>query len=78
MRTIPSHLNLVRITGLGVTVRTPRGFRRVDSLPGDSNKYAVREGYRLAACPGVIHKKGGFSVGCEHCDPFHGAVAVKI
>lgn len=75
---VPDDLNLIRIRGIGLNYKLPKGFKRVDNLDGDSNKYAVRDGYRLQACPGVIHRRGGFSVGCERCEPFHGAVAVKI
>lgn len=75
---VPADLNLVRIQGLALSSRLPRGFTRVDDLPGDVQHYAVRAGYRIEACPGVIHKRGGFSVGCDRCLPFHGAIAVKI
>lgn len=69
---IPSEVNLVRITGLGITVAAPSGFRRVGQLPGDQQKYFVRKGYRIQRCPGAH----GYAEGCAQCLPFHGAVAV--
>lgn len=73
---IPADLNLVRFTGFGggLGVATPKGFERVDPLPGDHQYYAVRIGYRLERCP-AGH---GFDSGCARCLPYHGAIPVRV
>jgi hypothetical protein len=71
---IPTHISLVRITGLGIAVKTPAGFYRAEPLQADHQKYFVREGWTLATCPHV--KAHGFRTGCVTCEPYHGAIAI--
>lgn len=70
---VPADLNLVRVTGLGISYTPPKGFSRGwVQLEGDHQKYLVRVGYRLARCP----SGHSFREGCATCAPYHGAVAV--
>ena len=70
---VPSHMNLVRVTGLGISYTNLKGFSRGwEKLEGDHQKYLVRIGYKLARCPG----DHGFNIGCATCLPYHGAVAI--
>lgn len=71
---VPADLNLVRITGLYLG-GAPNGFDpEHQRLDGDWQKYFARKGWGIARCP-VAHP---FSVGCSTCDPYHGAIAVKV
>jgi hypothetical protein len=71
---VPADLNLVRITGLYLG-GAPNGFdTEHQRLDGDWQKYFVRKGWRIERCP-VAHP---FSTGCSTCDPYHGAIAVKV
>ena len=71
---VPAELNLVRVTGLYLGA-APNGFdQEWHRLDGDWQKYFVRTGWRLEACPGA-HK---LNASCPTCEPYHGVVAVRI
>jgi hypothetical protein len=72
---VPADMNLVRVCGLGIGYRPPKGFSdEWTQLEGDHQKYLVRNGYTLARCP-AGHS---FNVGCAQCDPYHGAIAIRV